>query len=659
MAGIGFGSVFWPFPWAMAMAAAVYTTLFRGLQSTPVKDAVAAAAWSRLWWGMAAAIALLLIWPTIVLDEEIRANFKVPNPTLGQIFRRQERVSVSHDLVWIESLTAAVLLLAWLVAVAARRKRLWALLPVTFALVTATLAMLVSWWAIRLMMVGRIDHPWIGYCLIWTLAFAFASAGVLYRGFRRRNSVALAALDWSPATLASAAAAALVLTGVTLSILDSATTARMAAVASEEYVHLAQMLPPELADSENAAILYEQAGQVLAFAESKEPSKTSEPFVDRFWIDKDQQTSWRQIDPDWLDAHDPRLGLYLKPRAAALDLLHLASRKRGCRFDHDYRRGYSMFVPELQTLNEGCSLLFMDGLFAAGAEDWGRAEADLAAILRLPRHMNDPLAITFLNAASVEGRAAALMEKLLAVGSNRKGVLDSADLKELLGDPADDSHFVRQMRRAYRGEEALGAAQFPALTVYYVLDRIQPKDSLSLEARLGFGAPWMLQTFVYRLYFLADDLASYRNRMEHLQRLLAMPYWKAADAIKAGSRVQLGEELSPWDPEPVGLIASVALPRNMELQFRIATQADAVHRLMRLAYGVTRYRSKFGKDPGQLDDLVPEFMGHVPLDPFDGKPLRMKKADKGLILYSVGVNLVDDGGVDGKEGQGDITFRVP
>jgi len=37
----------------------------------------------------------------------------------------------------------------------------------------------------------------------------------------------------------------------------------------------------------------------------------------------------------------------------------------------------------------------------------------------------------------------------------------------------------------------------------------------------------------------------------------------------------------------------------------------------------------------------------------------MKKADTGLILYSVGANLVDDGGVDGNEDQGDLVFRVP
>jgi hypothetical protein len=34
----------------------------------------------------------------------------------------------------------------------------------------------------------------------------------------------------------------------------------------------------------------------------------------------------------------------------------------------------------------------------------------------------------------------------------------------------------------------------------------------------------------------------------------------------------------------------------------------------------------------------------VPADPFDGQPLRLKKLDDGLVIYSVGPDLADDGG---------------
>jgi hypothetical protein len=49
----------------------------------------------------------------------------------------------------------------------------------------------------------------------------------------------------------------------------------------------------------------------------------------------------------------------------------------------------------------------------------------------------------------------------------------------------------------------------------------------------------------------------------------------------------------------------------------------------------------------------------VPLDPWDGKPLRYKKLDKGYVIYSVGSDRKDDGGsADPERGFKDITFRV-
>jgi hypothetical protein len=59
---------------------------------------------------------------------------------------------------------------------------------------------------------------------------------------------------------------------------------------------------------------------------------------------------------------------------------------------------------------------------------------------------------------------------------------------------------------------------------------------------------------------------------------------------------------------------------------------------------VERYRRKHGRWPGRLADLKGEFLREVPLDPFDGKPLRYRKDDQGVLVYSVGKDRQDDGG---------------
>jgi hypothetical protein len=73
------------------------------------------------------------------------------------------------------------------------------------------------------------------------------------------------------------------------------------------------------------------------------------------------------------------------------------------------------------------------------------------------------------------------------------------------------------------------------------------------------------------------------------------------------------------------------------------------------------YRAKQGKYPERLEQLVPVFLDFIPPDPFDGKPLKMARTDKGLVLYTIGEDLKDDGGrpLDPQGQTGDITFTLP
>ena len=54
--------------------------------------------------------------------------------------------------------------------------------------------------------------------------------------------------------------------------------------------------------------------------------------------------------------------------------------------------------------------------------------------------------------------------------------------------------------------------------------------------------------------------------------------------------------------------------------------------------------SHSGDLPAYLDVLVPQFLANVPLDPFDGQPLRFKRLDQGYVVYSIGRDGRDGGG---------------
>jgi hypothetical protein len=68
-----------------------------------------------------------------------------------------------------------------------------------------------------------------------------------------------------------------------------------------------------------------------------------------------------------------------------------------------------------------------------------------------------------------------------------------------------------------------------------------------------------------------------------------------------------------------------------------------------IACGLERYRLAHGEYPKTLEELVPQFAEKLPRDIIGGQPLRYNgTADGRFVLYSVGWNGRDDGGMPGK-----------
>jgi hypothetical protein len=64
-----------------------------------------------------------------------------------------------------------------------------------------------------------------------------------------------------------------------------------------------------------------------------------------------------------------------------------------------------------------------------------------------------------------------------------------------------------------------------------------------------------------------------------------------------------------------------------------------------VALAAEQYRREHGRWPERIAELVAaKLIPTVPADPFDGQPLRMRRLADGLVVYSVGQDLVDGGG---------------
>jgi len=72
---------------------------------------------------------------------------------------------------------------------------------------------------------------------------------------------------------------------------------------------------------------------------------------------------------------------------------------------------------------------------------------------------------------------------------------------------------------------------------------------------------------------------------------------------------------------------------------------ETTKRLTVTAIALKRFDLRHGSFPEQLNQLTPEFLPAVPLDPVDAQPLRYRRNGDGtFVLYSIGPDNKDDGG---------------
>jgi hypothetical protein len=98
---------------------------------------------------------------------------------------------------------------------------------------------------------------------------------------------------------------------------------------------------------------------------------------------------------------------------------------------------------------------------------------------------------------------------------------------------------------------------------------------------------------------------------------------------------------------PFNFFALLLAPGFGVFAQRTAYAQNAVN-LARVAIALERYRLAQGRFPESLDVLAPQFMEKIPHDIINGQPLHYRRPEDGqFVLYSVGWNETDDGGVVG------------
>jgi len=170
----------------------------------------------------------------------------------------------------------------------------------------------------------------------------------------------------------------------------------------------------------------------------------------------------------------------------------------------------------------------------------------------------------------------------------------------------------------------------------------------------GGRSPW-----IYRLTgFFERDLRHYLSTMQTYLMFAALPPPESLEVV------ELVPEINKKAERRYYILSSLFLPALSKGSIRDA-RATAHIRLTMTALAVEEFRTTGSHLPELLAELVPTYLDSVPIDPFDGQPLRYRKLDPGYVVYSIGQDGQDDGGRESPQrikstdtNSYDLTFTV-
>ena len=375
---------------------------------------------------------------------------------------------------------------------------------------------------------------------------------------------------------------------------------------------LAELAPEMPPDDDNAAVLLVQAFKLMDAASASEPADWTEFF--------------RADD----DAHRADAAAAVKLHAKAMALAREALKRPRCVFDLDYEKGPHLELPHLSKLRHLARLFAAEAILnALNARETKAADGIHHVLLLVGALDEEPLAISKLVAVSILGRG---VESL-------KEVEEVADLSD-----ENRDLLLRDLR------------------------------SLDFEAAVTQS---LVEERVFLLSVKPSDLVYTRNWLErgHVEFRAGLSLAERLRVLRLMSATIAASRLPPWEARPVareryaqvGQIMDwdhLGVPATVKdawkFRFSPFVRAMAARDAAVIGLSCELFRSARGRCPATLDELSPEFLDKLPPDPFTGKPFNYELREDGtsFIVYSVGSNLADDGGVrDIAKGKYDISWE--
>jgi hypothetical protein len=354
--------------------------------------------------------------------------------------------------------------------------------------------------------------------------------------------------------------------------------------------------------------------------------------------------------PEQLNAQQfAALRMELKRAGPALEMARKLATMPNGRYSVNWARDFiSTLLPHAQNAREMATLLADDALLRAQDGDLDGALVSARAALNCGRSLGDEQTlVSQLVRIACDAVARRKIEWILSQGEPSELAL--AVTQRALAEEAEEPLLLYGVRGERGGTDSF-------------MEMIQNRElSLNqLRGLFGMGmggrAGGLLSLPDVQAAVLIASARSQRAAMlHHLNEVvdackLPMPErQRKMDAIAA--------KLKTGNPA----LAVRMLAPGIDKAATAAARACAESRCAATALAVERYRRAHGRWPDKLDDLVPAYLAQLAEDPFDGQPLRFKRSGYRVVIYSVGVDGVDNGGNIGPNPMApnaDLGFRL-
>jgi hypothetical protein len=327
----------------------------------------------------------------------------------------------------------------------------------------------------------------------------------------------------------------------------------------------------------------------------------------------------------------------------AIEELRQAARLPASRFplDYDTENPVLILLPHLASIKRVSQTLQLRSLAAFQNVQTEQALADIKLSLRLTESLRtEPMLISHLV------RIAMLQITLQPIYEGLAGhCWSDAQLAELESELARVD-FLKDYQLAMRGE--LSLFQVGAMDFF----RRHPGALLSnFITTLDHSRPsafdnWLAKTAVHLIpsgWFFQNQLRCARMMVKHyipladVKRNIFLPSGvRQADAALETETAKI---------TPYNWLERLLLPALSKAAKKFG-YAQSSTDLARTAIALERYRLAHGQYPESLNALAPQFIAQVPHDVINGQPLKYRReANDQFVLYSVGWNETDDGGV--------------